>query len=67
MNGRRNPATRWTRRHPGELPPTTNILLILFIITSPYEQQNCVLIVLKEKYNAIMSAYPQVINFIHVY
>jgi hypothetical protein len=37
------------RMSSGELLSAINLLLILFIITSPYEEYNCVLIVLKAK------------------
>jgi hypothetical protein len=37
------------RTSTGEFPPAINLLLILFIITSPYEEYNYVLIVLKVK------------------
>jgi hypothetical protein len=37
------------RMSSGEFPSAVNLLLILFIITSPYEEYNCVSIVLKGK------------------
>lgn len=33
----------------GEFPLAINLLLIVFIMTSPYEEYNCVLIALKGK------------------
>jgi hypothetical protein len=58
MDNVRNPTTLWTGCPPG------NLLLILFIITSPYEEYNCVLIVLKGKeVDTIISALRQQILY----
>lgn len=48
----------------GEFPPSINLLLILFIMTSPYEEYNCVLIALKGKeLDTVVSALRQQILY----